>query len=419
MARNHQVKSSVGEWPLTNPWPPLIVGLAASALALMLAGWSGTAGVLVRLLIVAVGLLSGAAAVSLRLSFTGWELEERTKSAGLLAVAGLISLLSFEALDAAWDSARLVLGVLTFVTLAGAGLILLPTRVRKVVLVLLVLVHFGGIVTAVTTIPPPGSMAPWLSNQAWVHFYRNYLQFMYLNNAYHFYSPEPGPPTLIWFHLEYSDGSSRWVRIPEREQFRTRMEYQRRLALTESINQLSPTPPGLPDDFARPRMMAGDRFGIPMYPNVILQRQFQEPQPYSKLMLRCYARYAARTFPSETDPEATVEGIKIYRVIHNMLVGPEMAAGKLRPDDPTTYLPYFQGEFDRDGNLKNPHDPFLYWIIPIIREPKPGGIPNPFLPGEAKEAPDFEDLELKDYTKVHAAISAKEMAKFIGTALPR
>jgi hypothetical protein len=401
MARNDLVKSGAAEWPLTNPWPPLIVGVAASALALMLAGWSDTGGVLARVLLLAVGLLSGAAAVSLRLSFSGWELEERTKSAGLLAVSGLISLFSYEALDEAWDSARLVLGVLTLVTLAGAVLILLPTRVRKVVIVLLVLVHFGGILSAVTAIPPPPSPSPWLTNQAWTRFYRNYLQFMYLNNAYHFYSPEPGPPTLVWFHLTYSDGSARWVRIPQREQFRTRMEYQRRLALTESINVTLPTPPDLPEEIIRRRILAGERFGVPLYPNIPFQRQFQAPQILSKHHLSCYARHVAQTYPSEQDPNATVEGVKIYRVIHNMLMAPEMAAGKLRPNDPNTYAPYFQGEFDRDGNLKNPQDPFLYWLIPILRE------------GKEEPEPDLEDSEIKDYSKVHATISAKEIAEFM------
>jgi hypothetical protein len=413
MARNDLVKSGAAEWPLTNPWPPLIVGVVASALALMLAGWSGTAGVLTRVLILAVGLLAGAAAVSLRLSFAGWELEERTKSAGLLAVSGLISLLSFEALDEAWDSARLVLGVLTFVSLAGAVLVLLPTGIRKVVIVLLVLIHFGGILTAVTSVPPPPSPPPWLTNQAWTRFYRNYLQFMYLNNAYHFYSPEPGPPTLVWFHLTYSDGSARWVRIPEREQFRTRVEYQRRLALTESINQLLPTPPDLPPEITRRRALAGDHFGVPLYPNLAIQRQFQAPQTLSKHHLSCCARFAALHFPSETDPNATVEGVKIYRVIHNMLNGSEMASGKIRPNDPNTYAPYFQGEYDQDGNLKNPQDPFLYWLIPIIRVPKAGFAPNPFPVGEGGGEMDPENSEIEDYTKVHAGIPAKKIAEFM------
>ena len=28
--------------------------------------------------------------------------------------------------------------------------------------------------------------------------FRHYLLFTYMNNAYHFYSPDPGPPTLLY-----------------------------------------------------------------------------------------------------------------------------------------------------------------------------------------------------------------------------
>jgi hypothetical protein len=42
-----------------------------------------------------------------------------------------------------------------------------------------------------------------------------------------------------------------------------------------------------------------------------------------------------------------------------------MAAGK-DPYLPTRYLPYFQGEFDPEGNLLDPKDPFLYWYVPMV-----------------------------------------------------
>jgi hypothetical protein len=129
-------------------------------------------------------------------------------------------------------------------------------------------------------------------------------------------------------------------------------------------------------------------------------------------MLSCYARHVAQNFPSEDNPEATVEGVKIYRVIHSILLPAQMEAG-FQPDDPTTYNMYFEGEFDRDGKLKNPQDPFLYWLIPILREPKPGFAPNPFRDHEEGKKPNLDNFEVKDYSKVHAAISAKEIAEFV------
>ena len=95
----------------------------------------------------------------------------------------------------------MVLLVLGIVALAGAGLVLLPTVARKVVVSLLILLHFSSIMVSITSVPPPNGGLPWLPVQAWAHIYRPYGSFMYLNNAYHFYSPEPGPPTLAWFYV--------------------------------------------------------------------------------------------------------------------------------------------------------------------------------------------------------------------------
>ena len=98
----------------------------------------------------------------------------------------------------------------------------------------LILIHFGGMITAATTIDPPGAAAPWVSEMLWVHVYRPYLQFMYLNNAYHFYSPEPGPPALVWFHIKYKDGRVKWFKIPHRDDDPVPIHHTRLLSITES-----------------------------------------------------------------------------------------------------------------------------------------------------------------------------------------
>ena len=30
-------------------------------------------------------------------------------------------------------------------------------------------------------------------------------------------------------------------------------------------------------------------------------------------------------------------------------------------------MPYFLGEFDEEGTLLHPKDPFLYWYLPVVR----------------------------------------------------
>jgi hypothetical protein len=411
MARTDFDKGEPRGRPLINPWLPLLAGLAATLIAALLPKWSGTAGVLMRVVPVVAGLIAAGAAVSLRLRHAGPGVEERARSAILLGVAALVPLLAYASLndvDAAtnqlkWDSVCLVLGVMTGVGVVGAVLILLPTVARRVVISLLLLVHFGGILTAITSVSPPGADPPWLTTTVWTRFYRPYLQFMYLNNAYHFYSPEPGPPTLLWFHIDYDDGSERWVRLPEREQFLTRQEYQRRLALTESTNMLVPPLPAFPREAEDKRLMAGTMHNppIPVHPQVPSNVQCRLPTAYSGLMVAAYARHAAHNYPSEKNPSAKVTRVIEYRVVHSMLSPEQMKEG-MRPTDPSTYLPYYQGTFDADGNLMNLPDPFLYWLIPIMWTPEkmlPPGFPEEYV-SDRRDVPGQGPMVLVDYTRV-------------------
>jgi hypothetical protein len=397
MSRNDLMKPRVAEWSWRNPWVPLLTGLAAVLLAWLLPPFTSSIGVLVRLLLVLGGLVSAGGGIWLRLQFASWQLDARARSAGVVAFAALVPLVAFEAMDPAWDSARLVLGVLTGVAIAGAVLILLPSAPRRAVLSLLVLVHFGGILTAVTSVPPPNGEPPWLVMQAWSRFYRHYLMFMYLNNAYHFYSPDPGPPTLLWFYVEYDHGEGRWVKIPSRDQFSTRQEYQRRLALTESTNQVLPQLPQIPDPISEQRLSAGRKYDIPPHPFLAANVQFRPAIPYSQHMNASYARYVARHYPSTDDPQAEVTGVKVYRVVHTMLT-PQQFNDGLRPNDATLNWVFYQGDFDPDGKLKDPKDPFLYWMIPVYRVAKQGRV----------SSTDPNDYVLFDYVGKHAQIKPQQ-----------
>jgi len=87
--------------------------------------------------------------------------------------------------------------------------------------------------------------------------------------------------------------------------------------------------------------------------------------------------------------------------------------------DPAMYMPYYMGEFDKDGEMKpyfdvtvdnqkvQAMDPFLYWLIPIARYPKEPPkveVPSHFRvivpPTPPKPGP--EDSVLKNFLKVHA-----------------
>jgi hypothetical protein len=396
--------------PWLNPFLLLIPAAAAALLAVGLYGALPDRLIAVRVGLILAGLVLALAAAQRQLRQTGAEIEQRAVTAGYLALSSFVGLLCMLATDETeWDSFRLMIGVLVGLGLVGAVLVLLPTAVRRGLIVLAVLVHFGGILTAVFSVPPPNSEGCWLTNTLWTTFYRPYLQFMYLNNAYHFYSPDPGPPTLLWFRIQYADGTYRWVKIPNREDFHTRLEYQRRLALTESTNYLQAANPATFDQKLLARNLMANRAGmpIPLHPGMLPIYQYREPNGYSKKMLTAYARHVG-TVPEYKHPEhpdTLITHVKIYRVIHNIISPQEMAKGVSSVDE-TLYWPFYMGEFvpgkegvsvdlDKEWVLNDPHDPLLYWLIPIIREPKrqTGG----FL-----TAPARQEQVLKDYLAVHA-----------------
>src|SRR5262245_37113921 len=64
-----------------------------------------------------------------------------------------------------------------------------------------------------------------------------YLRFLFLTNAYRFFAPNPGPTALLWFRVQYDDGSARWFELPDADEFVLRMPYQRRLALALQVGQ--------------------------------------------------------------------------------------------------------------------------------------------------------------------------------------
>jgi hypothetical protein len=119
-------------------------------------------------------------------------------------------------------------------------------------------------------------------------------------------------------------------------------------------------------------------------------------------MLETYSRHVARHVRHPTDPEKKVTGIKVYRVIHSLLFPKQIVEG-VQPDAEWLYGPYYQGEFDAEGNLKDPKDPYLYWLIPIAKEPvhvsRIGGV---FLPRLGHEA--GEDEPVVNFLERHARL---------------
>ncbi len=242
------------------------------------------------------------------------------ESAALLTLAAVASFCGCWALlqsdnPLAWDSLRLFLAVLSMVALVAVPLVLVSQAVRRLVVSGLIVLHFGGICTAVVSAPP----SPWLVQQIWGRVYQPYLEFMYLNNAYHFYAPEPGPASYLWFRMFYEDADEKlwahWLKIPDIDEKGLAQEHSgaripRMLAVTENV---APTDP-LPSMFTNadgatvfaswygdrlahsPNAIAGNvgqreinRSGlsvpVPFHPSIPYPQQYNKPNASSRALL--------------------------------------------------------------------------------------------------------------------------------------
>ena len=236
--------------------------------------------------------------------------------------AALASALAAAVLDPAWDTLRLVLLVASTVAACAALILLLPVDLRRLAVSLLILFHFCGIVCAVLAAPPPGSTPPWLTSQLWTRVFRPYLQFVYLNNAYHFYSPDPGPATLLWFRIERDDGTVRWEKIPNRRQHANDpllIEYYRRLSLTENAAQLAPVS-SIPPEVARRRALASLVGRIPSQDEIAFEApailQYR-PLSAGKRFIASYIHHIGNH--SSRWSKSGIKEIKVYRIVHTVI----------------------------------------------------------------------------------------------------
>jgi hypothetical protein len=326
----------------------------------------------VRLFLVLFGAVAAGAAVSMRPDL--WQAWGLGAGAAALAVVGT---------PAHWDSFRLLFGAMAAVALVWAALRAGPSRYRLPVLSALLLFHFSGIFFATTT--PPAT--PWVTEQAFIRVYNPYLQFVYLRNAYHFYSPEPGPASILVFLLKTETGTdaqgrkqyaTRWIVVPKRPgdvRDPLGLTYYRRLSITEQVARsvpygLATHPYERLDLIARRRQVP---IPSPRTDDEFLM-QYRLPQPeVARYVIPSYASHVI--LEHTTAEEAKKTTVKMYRLEHSTMGVDEFTNWRKLPDantnpyHPMMFRPYFLGEFNARGDLLNPQEPMLYWLIPILNRP--------------------------------------------------
>ena len=382
-----------------------LLGLAASA-----AGEVPTAVNTARLFLVLIGAITVGAAISMRPDlWWAWAI-----GAGGMALA-------WGGLPGHWDSFRILVSVLAGVAAAGAVFCLLRPVWRFGVASAILIFHFTGIFMA-TTAPSTGSLpAPWLTVQAFGRIYNPYLQFIYQRNAYHFYSPDPGPASLLVFVIKTETGAdpvsgqkqyrTEWVVVPKRpDDVRDPLglAYYRRLSLTEQLAR------GtfyvlVPDQFEK-QEMTGRRLSmqnaIPLHPVDAMGFQYKLPNPeVARFLIPSYASHVIIQHTPNKDVAAKTT-VKVYRLEHQTMsvdqFEKKLPNGKHQdPYHPGTYRPFFLGEYDARGELVNPQEELLYWMVPVIpRTPAPNDPADPF------------KKDYIDYMSVHAlGLSWNEVLK--------
>ena len=393
--------------------------LAVAATVALIASWCGA---------YLIGLRPGLALILWLLvgpmsALAGWQCLRRASANGaidknheaalsllLTAVVALLACVALASpspdLSANWYTIQRFLFVAALAALTAAPLTVVDGVTRRCVVSGLVTFHLLGIVTAAIGHPP----APWLTTQIWGRIYRPYLEFLYLNNAYHLYSPEPGPASHVWFRLYYTDEKGQplghWYKIPKLGDnayhgHTVSLEYQRHLSIAEYT---MPTDPFLAEGVVFERALAKRVAWTPeaakiepivgvhpvkhevlvrLNPKIPKSQQYHLPQRPVKRLLESFARHVLHKH-AVLHPDRHYTSVRVYRAVHRIMTMQSYLNG-LPPNDPELYMPVYMGEFDAGGKLLDPGDALLYWHMPILRDPPGAG-----------------HSEIKDWARRHA-----------------
>jgi hypothetical protein len=190
------------------------------------------------------------------------------------------------------------------------------------------MLHFFGIFLAVVGSsssmvfpPPPLVNSIYESPPA-----QTYVTGIFMNNAYRFYAPEPGPTTVVWCILKYDDDKSMWYELPRRSRFPTRAAYQRHLSVSMLLDNDSRSLQ-LPSNFP-PALAQG---------------------PISELVLSSYIRHLGKTQAKHPLTGSALSRIGIYRVQHFTPTGDEIRHQQRHMTDLVYYQPWYMGTFDLHG----------------------------------------------------------------------
>ena len=362
-------------------------------------------------ILIVVGLLHVGVGLALRLSAPASAIRHPALTSAWWLLAAAAAFVGSLALEKPADSMSALLNLFCLFAVFAAILSAVPLAYRLVGVSLLIAWHFFAIFTATQIIG--GTAGPsWFSSQVWTRVTRPYLQITHLNNAYHFYAPEPGPVSLVWVRVRFADGAVVWERLPNHEKCRNHIERRRMAAIASMLAQSTPSQPT--EEQIRLRDEAAQRYDpvIPPRPqDLALGLQFRAPEPLTKMVIESVARYFARTTAHPKGEMVPVVAVKIYRGECSYPPVEHFHAGR-DPLDPTLYRAWYLGEYDPDGKLVEASvKDMLYWQIPILRyrdaAPASPDAPDKNRP-RVRVEPWEEGGKIVNFLRIHAGDGNKE-----------
>lgn len=212
-----------------------------------------------------------------------------------------------------------------------------PTTTVKIIVSLVVLFHFSAIFSHVLSGGGPMAMRQVAS------YYRPYLKTMWLDNGYRFYAPDPGPTEVIWYKLQYDDGSTHWTQVPRREDFNLRMPFQRHMSialLASMMNELEPV---------KPKEDAASVASVLINNTPTLRTVLT---PVGEVFFRSYARHLGRVFRENAKTNAKLVSMECYFVRY-LIRGPYQMRMNWDMYDPRLLKIDFIATFTPDGIISN------------------------------------------------------------------
>lgn len=201
-----------------------------------------------------------------------------------------------------------------------------PSRPVRFALSVGIALHFFAIFTTLVgsgsgRFPAP-ALAAWMRHAKPIDAY---LQATFLTSPYRFYAPDPGPTTLMWFKLHYSDGAVRWMELARRDELPYRTSYQRQMSLPLLLDWM-----GLYPDPADSRRVIFTEEG--------------------KVCVSSFVRHVARSNPRFGPDGASVgvSDVTVYMIYHQILQ-PYQIRMNWQFDDLRLYSQSYLGVYSASG----------------------------------------------------------------------